>query len=214
MDRFRGYRFRWVHLLFLFVWTLLVLYPNPYRLIASIGRTIHPPLAPDAVADLVDGELALVLDDPRAVEQFVLQRFPYQYDWETYRVPWYFPSVEEALERKTGDCKTRFVVLASLFEHLEIPYQKTLSLTHFWVVYEGKEEAGIERTELAWVIRDDEGVRFQRPGESARDVWDAFRKAFWDPMPFERKVLFLLGPVLMVGLGTIPFRRSILKGSR
>ncbi len=203
-------------LVFLVVWTLFVLYPNPLKLTASVTRIFSPPVSPGCVADLAVG----LADDPAEIERFVLDSFPYQYDWKTYNVPWYFPTVEEALRQGTGDCKTRFVILASLFEHLDVSYTRTVSLTHFWVSYEGKEETGIERTEYAWFISDEEGTRLQVPRERTRDVWDAFREAFWDHMPVVRKVLFLMGPPLALligwrpGRGTLQYRADMTNGSR
>lgn len=190
--------------LFLVIWTLFVLYPNPFKLGVSVARIFSPPVSPEGVASLTT-ELP---DDPQEIERFVLKEFPYQYDWKTYNVPWYFPTVEEAVRAGTGDCKTRFVVLASIFEYLDVPYTRTVSLTHFWVAYEGKEETGIERTEYAWFISDDEGTRFQVPRERTRDVWDAFREAFWDYMPTVRKVLFVMGLPLALLLGWRPRRKS------
>jgi hypothetical protein len=176
-------------------WSLLVFYPNPWRLVMSLVRIVRPPLDPAAVS-------ALAQDLPRApaaIEEFVLTAFPYQHDWVTYGMPWYYPSVHEALARGTGDCKTRFVVLASLFEHKQIPYRQTVSLSHYWVTYEGKAESDLERAANAWLVRDAEGTRLQVPKEDWRQVWDSFREAFWDAMPTHRRWLWLLGlPVAAV----------------
>lgn len=193
----------WRHLTaFLLMWTLLALYPNPYRLFVSLFRMARPPLDPAAVEHLME----VAPEEAEDIERFVLREFPYQYDWQTYNVPWYFPTVPEALAKGTGDCKTRFVVLASLFEALEIPYRQTMSLTHFWVIYEGKEETSIERQEYAWLIRDEEGTTFQVPREEIDQVWDIFRKAFWDHMPPLRKTLFTSGPFLTLALGLMSRR--------
>jgi len=195
----RRLRFKpWQQAAFLLLWTLLVLYPNPYRLVVSVARVVNPPVSPSAVESMAQG----TPPDPLELERFVLQEFPYQYDWVTYGVPWYFPTAEEAIYEGTGDCKTRFVVLSSLFEMHDIPYEQTISLTHFWVSYEGKEEEGIEKSEYAWLIRDETGTRVQPPGEELRDVWEAFREAFWEHMPPGRKLLFVLGPLISLLLGS------------
>lgn len=204
-------RVRWRHLIaFLLLWTLLVLYPNPYRLLVSVYRMGRPPIEPAAVGELVD----LAPEDPAEIERFVLREFPYQYDWQTFNIPWYFPTVPEAMENRTGDCKTRFVVLASLLEALDIPYRQTVSPTHFWIDYEGKEERGIEKQEYAWMIRDEEGTRFQVPREDADHVWDSFKRAFWEHMPAGRKVLFVSGPPLTALLGWLSFRARQSGGRR
>ncbi len=203
LARIRG----WQLVVLLLLWTLLVLYPNPYRLLVSVLRVASPPIDPAAVAHLVPA----VPHDPQLLERYVLSEFPYQYDWQTYGVPWYFPTVGEALERGTGDCKTRFVVFASLLEALEIPYRQTMSLTHYWVHYEGKVDRGIERQEYAFLIRDEEGTTFQLPQEELDQIWDIFREAFWDHMPVTRRVLLLAGPVLtsLLALGARRARRDL-----
>src|SRR5690554_6325548 len=123
-------------LLFFSFWTLFVLYPNPYRLALSLYRIIHPATNPAAVVELLE----TAPSEARDIEEFVLKEIPYQYDWQTYGVPFYFPTAEEAMEKRTGDCKSHFVVLASLFEAKDIDYRQSFSLSHFWVDYEDKEE--------------------------------------------------------------------------
>jgi len=182
-------RFRWF-ILFALAWTLFVMYPNPVRFFVSIGRIFDPPIDPAAVQTLVP----LAPREPAAVEAFVLKTFPYRHDWETYNVPWYFPTTAEAMVKGTGDCKTRFVVLASLFEALGIPYEQTVSLSHFWVTYEGKKETDLESKKNAWLVRDETGrLRFQVPREDLDQVWDSFKEAFWKTMPVLRKWLWLGG---------------------
>ena len=183
--------------LFLVLWTLLVLYPNPYRLVLSVARVVRPPVDVSAVAHLV----AVSPADPAGLEAYVLREWPYQYDWQTYNVPWYFPTVQQALAAGTGDCKTRFVVLASLFEAKGIPYRQTVSLSHIWVTYEGKPEYGNEQDQHAWLVRDESGTSIRRPQEDLGEVRDAAREAFWDHMPAERKALLLAGPPLAIILG-------------
>ena len=193
-----GFRIKaWHRILFLFVWTLLVLYPNPVRLVTSVIRVLDPPTDPLAVTPMLD----YVPSDPAELEAYVLRTYPYQYDWVTYGVPWYFPTLEEAMERGTGDCKTRFLVLASLFEAHDIPYTQTFSLSHFWLVYDGKEETPMETASNAWLVRDEEGTRLQVPREDRSQVWRVFREAFWDSMPGVRKALFLAGPMMSLLLG-------------
>jgi len=171
------------------------MYPNPARFFVSIGRVFDPPIDPSAVQVLVP----LAPREPAATETFVLKTFPYRHDWETYNVPWYFPTAAEAVAKGTGDCKSRFVVLASLFEALGIPYEQTISLSHFWVGYEGKKETDLESKKNAWLVRDETGrLRFQVPREDLDQVWDAFKESFWETMPILRKWLWLGG--LTVGL--------------
>jgi hypothetical protein len=81
--------------LLLILWILFVLYPNPLNLVLSIQRVFSLDVDPNAVE--------LMLEDfsspPVAIEKMVLQKIPYRYDWEVYGMPWYFPIVEEVLEK-------------------------------------------------------------------------------------------------------------------
>lgn len=181
------------------LWTLFVMYPNPLRLALSVARVFDPPVDPAAVAALVP----LAPRQPAAIEAFVLKAFPYRHDWQTSGMPWDFPTAAEAVAKGAGDCKTRFVVLASLFKTLVIRYQETVSLSHFWVTYEGKKENELEQEKSAWLVRDEAGrLRFQLPREDPGEVWGAFKEAFWQTMPPVRKGLWL-GGLAFVGGATV-----------
>lgn len=184
------------------VWVLFVLYPNPFQLGRSIQRILQPPVNPAEVSVLTEK----APENPRAIEEFVLETFPYQFDWQTYGMPWYFPTLEEALEKGTGDCKTRFIVLASIFEAREIPYQLSFSLSHFWVNYEGKEENSWETPKNAFLLREDDGsMRLQVPREEQSQIRQNFVDGFWHAMPEHRKFLLLLGPGINLGIGITLF---------
>lgn len=185
---------------FQFLLTLLivffVLYPNPVKLGLSIYRVYNPPIDPETV-------LAYPIDFTRAnltpadIETLVIENVPYQYDWTTYRMPWYFPTVEEVVENQAGDCKSRMIVLASIFEYLEKPYDLRFSVNHFWVDYPGKVGTGIEREEMTVYSRE-EG--FQLPEIDWDSTLNAY-SAFWDYMPSDVKISFSLAillPALLV----------------
>ena len=174
------------------IWVLLVLYPNPLHLFRSIHRSWLPPVNPDGVLHLLNEAPT----EAEPLERYVLQQFPYQYDWITYGMPWYFPTLEEALEKQAGDCKTRFIVLASLFEAQKIPYRQSFSLSHFWVIYDGKEENAWEREQNAFLLREEDGsARLQIPQEDRSQIYRNFRDGFWRAMPTHRKRLLLAGPL-------------------
>ena len=180
---------------FLFAFILLVLYPNPYLLGVSISRIFQPRVNPEVVAHLLDE----APQDPAALEAYVLRKIPYQYDWVTYGVPFYFPRAEGVLSQGTGDCKSRFVILASLFETLDIPYRQSFSLSHFWIIYEGKEETAYEQEANSFLLRDEDGTRLQVPREDARQIFDTLREGFWDVMPTHKKALLLASlPITML----------------
>lgn len=182
-----------VMIIFLSLWTLFVLYPNPYLLGVSGARIVNPVINPDAVAHLLD-ELP---ESPSEIEAYVLREIvPYQYDWQSYGVPFYFPRAEEVLIRGRGDCKSRFVVLASIFEALDIPYEKSFSLSHFWITYEGKVETRLETASNAFLVQGEQGSRLQIPTESLGDSFDTLKAGFWDAMPSHRQGLLMMGPPL------------------
>ncbi len=181
---------------FLLFWTLFVLYPRPIDLGRSVYRLFHHPIGPKEVGILeitqeVSGET------PSEIERIILSEIPYAYDWEVYGMPWYFPTTEEVLTSGRGDCKSRFIVAASAFENLEIPYSLYLSTSHVWISYEGKEESDFENSRIVLLSADGDGAILKRP---PKVEWgrtkNSFVEAFWRKMPPERKALFCLGPYL------------------
>ncbi len=175
-----------------FLLPFLSLYPNPTHLTVTIYRVFYPPIDPyleeiGYIAEKFNGM------SPREIEKYIKLVIPYRYDWETYNLPWYFPTVEEAVAKREGDCKTRMVIFSSVLEYHELPYTILSSPTHIWVEYEGKEPTDSERFEVAMISSG--------PGETPsmstpqtirwRDSSDSFRRGFWEYMPLERKSLFL-----------------------
>ena len=177
--------------LILILWILFVLYPNPLNLILSVQRVFNLDVDPGAVEFMLND----FPSDPVAIEKAVLARMPYRYDWELYRVPWYFPTIKEVLERGEGDCKARALILASIFEARNIPYRVNLSPIHVWVDYESKEETSTENAKVKFYQRDPKtGERlFQVPDIALGEVMDSIWRGFWSPMPEGRKALLFSG---------------------
>ena len=99
---------------FLVVWILFVLYPQPYNLFKSVYRLFNHPVNPQAEGvQLLAKEVADM--DLSEAESFILKSIPYDHDWNVYGMPWYFPKAEEVLTRGRGDCKSRFIITASVF---------------------------------------------------------------------------------------------------
>lgn len=165
-------------------------------LIISIQRALNLDVDPGAVERMLDN----LPSDPRAIEQAVLIAIPYRYDWQVYNVPWYFPTVEEVMERREGDCKARALVLASIFEAKSIPYRVNLSPIHVWIDYEGKQENPIENARVMFLQQDPETGerRFRIPKIKISELMDSFWKSFWKPMPQERRMLLLLGSSTLI----------------
>jgi hypothetical protein len=207
MSRNPGRIFRIFFPLILFLWILLVFYPNPINLIISIQRGIYPGIDPAAVETLTED----IPCDPAAVELTVLQQIvPYSYDWEVHSMPWYVPTVEDVLENGRGDCKARALVLASILEAKGIPYQLNWSPIHVWVNYEGKEGNSLENPDVQFYQHDPEtGERsFKLPSIPFSTVWSSFWQGFWSPMPGIRKALLISGPVVLIAIYIILFKKS------
>ncbi len=178
------------------LWILLVLYPNPLNLGVSVYRVFSPTIAPAAVSPL----LVDLPDDPEGIEREILLRIPYQYDWEAHGMPWYFPTVERVVEKGTGDCKARAIVLASVFERLDVPYRFNSSFVHVWVEYEGKAETAFENPRAKFYQQDPETGRrlFQLPDVDWGLWLDSTKKGLWDVMPLVRKLLLVGGPIIII----------------
>ena len=132
-----------VKLAVLLVVTAAVMYPRPGLLAVEIRRlrnlnaVIDPaaeglePLAeqvrrqvpPDADIDAVRA----------AVEKVVYQAIPYSWDWDTWGVVEYLPTVEEALRAGREDCDGRAVVAASLMRRLGYEAWLVSDILHMWV---------------------------------------------------------------------------------
>ncbi len=177
--------------LLLVLWVLLVLYPNPTKLVASVQRTADPQIDGEAVALLADE----MPENPSDIEARVREMVPYGYDWETHGMPWYFPTVEEVLDKGWGDCKARALVTASILDYKGIPYHLQFSPIHMWVDYEGKEANSRENSGALFYEMDPEtGERaFGFPSIDIKESVMAFWDGFWPPMPLTRKVLLTSG---------------------
>jgi len=183
-------------LLFVLLWTLLVLYPRPADLATSICRLLIPPTDPLAAEKLIPRLPSR--DDPALVEEFIMQEFPYCYDWQNYNLPWYFPTAEEAIEKGAGDCKTRFIILASTLEALDIPYEAFISPSHIWVYYQGKEENPVESRAAVLFYRDGGKLRFKLPEVNWRESLNVFYEGFWSYMPLRKKIILFSGFIFVL----------------
>jgi transglutaminase-like putative cysteine protease len=193
--------FRTCFPLLVVLWALLVLYPNPLRLAASVRRLANPGVDPVAVESLA----ASLPSDPAAIERAVLETLPYRYDWRVYGMPWYFPTVGEALENGEGDCKARAIVLASVLEAKGIPYRIDSSPTHVWVDYDGKVDNSLENPGAGFYEVDPQtGAKsLHLPKISITEVMGTFWEGFWPPMPVARKALLISGLAILVAIRVI-----------
>jgi hypothetical protein len=192
----------------LLLWTLIALYPTPSMLFVSAQRAWSPPIDPQAVQHL----LATLPDDPRAIEAAVNTTLvPYAVPWETYGVPWYFPTATEVLTEGRGDCQARAVLLASILQAKGIQFRFIGSFDHLWVDYPGKHATALENTAVAVATQQDDGsYQFKWPQLlDWQKSWEIERAYFWDAMPAWRCWLLLIG-WLVIGLWRASWPKSVL----
>lgn len=125
------------------VTVLFVCFPNPARLVSHLDHWRDPNLLiePDAPAiqPLVEELRPHMTDDlsPREalqyVEQFVYEKIPYEWDWNTWGSADYLPTVTEAIEMGREDCDGRAVVAASLLAKFGFNAQIVTDFAHVWV---------------------------------------------------------------------------------
>lgn len=183
------------------------MYPNPLQLAFSLYRLYNPPVAPDLVSNYAR---ELGNKTPLEIEQYVYARLPYNYDWEVYGMPWYFPTLNEALSAGSGDCKARFLLFASLMEELDIAYRKNISLTHIWLDYEGKPATALEnRDEVLVAVSEEGALSINMPSPDFSRAWRSFKQGFWEVMPQGRKYLLFTGIPFITTFFHMPWMVSI-----
>ena len=192
-------------LIFLFcAWALVMLYPDPGVLVASVRHTLQPSIQPQAAAAIA----ARLPNDPRAIEAAVLDRqVPYTYDWQTAGVPWYFPTTAEAVRAGAGDCESRAVVLAAVLTAKGIPNHLYMSLDHIWVDYPGKQANALENPAVQIAGRQTGRWAFHLP--KVMDLgaeWDAQVGQYVTPAPPARVVLLLAGLSLIALWNALAWR--------
>ncbi len=138
-------RYRWpAKVGFVAAVVLVVLFPKLWLLPSWIERLDHmaevldpnyPALAPlEAEVTASVGPTAGLNDVLVPVERAVYRRIPYAYDWETWGVMDYLPTVAEVFALGREDCDGRAVVAASLLQRLGYDAWLATDLKHVWVV--------------------------------------------------------------------------------
>jgi TM2 domain-containing membrane protein YozV len=182
--------------LLVYLWILLVLYPNPWKIVTGLERILDPHTDPAAVASLAQG----MPDNATLIEQDVLKLIPYSYDWQTYGMPWYCPSVQEVLQKGKGDCKARALVLASILQAKGIPNRIVWSLDHVWVDYPGKQNTDLETNQLYEKNSETGKVSWSLPHMPPGDILNELWTDFIGTMPGMRMFLLLGGLVALMGV--------------
>ena len=132
--------------LFLLV-LLLTLYPSPAALIRHLSHLKNPNQMADPgeptlgpVLERFDAYLAASkqrTDRPQDllahVERFVYREVPYAWDWDTWGVADYLPTVGEVIASGREDCDGRAVLAAAILKAKGVPAELVGDVRHMWV---------------------------------------------------------------------------------
>ncbi len=187
------------------LWILVVLYPNPLMLVATVWRTLSPTIDAESARALA----ATLPDDPDVIRDKVLNELAmYEYNWYTYDVPWYFPSAKEVIRDRRGDCEGQAILLASILQAKGIPYQLKMSFDHMWVDYAKKKPTEMENDDMAFARRDGNNVKINLPKHfDLANYINIQLDARWHPMPAYRKALLCAG-IALIAFGPSLFQQS------
>jgi len=78
--------------------------------------------------DIAPGPKALQI-----VESYVYEKVPYAWDWDTWGLADYFPTVAEVIQAGKEDCDGRAIVSASLLRSLGYKAELVADTVHMWV---------------------------------------------------------------------------------
>jgi hypothetical protein len=139
--------FRWPIKTTIFGFVLLgVLYPDPVLFVRHLQNLRQVNQLPDASGDLgvVSTEFDQYLRDSQidvhnqaallgAAEKFVYKRIPYAWDWDSWGVADYMPTVDEVVAKGREDCDGRAILAAALLRQRGIDARLEGDPRHIWV---------------------------------------------------------------------------------
>src|SRR5688572_11951950 len=123
-----------------------VLYPDPSLFVRHIQNLSQVNRLPDAAGDL--GEVSAEFDQflrvskvdvqnqkalLAAAEKFVYKRIPYAWDWDSWGVADYMPTVDEVVAKGREDCDGRAILAAALLRQRGIDARLEGDPRHIWV---------------------------------------------------------------------------------
>ncbi len=195
--------------------TLFVCYPYPSLLTKHLRHWQDPnaliepnaeslqPLARDLRESIPPGLSAK--KTLRHVEMFVYERVPYEWDWNTWGMADYLPTVDEVIEKGKEDCDGRAVVAASLLSGLGFKAEIVTDFAHVWVKTDKGETMGPGGKKA--IVATDQGLKINWRGLTELPRASAYGVAVF---PQERElILLLLGWLLLLGART-GRRRSLI----
>jgi len=175
-----------------------VCYPYPRRLVTHWQRIQNPdalinpesPALEPLIAE-VKQELTPDLTPPQVlkkIESFVYKKVPYEWDWNTWGVADYFPTVEEALSQGKEDCDGRAIVAASIMRYFGYDARLVTDFAHLWVTTSEGDVMNPGKTKAAVATGD--GFQLQ-PG--------AFRQLV-QPLAYGVSVFPLARELIVIGV--------------
>lgn len=151
----------------------LVCFPYPAMFVRNVQHWRNPNalIEPDApqLAPLLAELRPMVEGVPpgpdvlKVVQDFVYQKVPYAWDWDTWGVADYLPTLGEVLTAGREDCDGQALVSASLLRNLGYKADLVTDLMHVWVKTEHGETMSPGRLTKA-VEGSDEGLRIHWEG--------------------------------------------------
>lgn len=202
-----------VKLLILGVVVFLVLFPRPGLFVRQVHRLRHLDelIEPNSPA-LAQWHAQLQAELPghlsplqlqKRVEAFVYKHIPYDWDWNTWGVVDYTPTVEELLLKGREDCDGRAVLAASLLRRMGQDAHLVADLKHMWVAVGSHELMSPGRTRS--LISTPTGSRF-----NWRTLWHVPRSLAFGigVFPLGRELVVLATLVVLLShphMGRSPF---------
>lgn len=116
--------------------------------LAELRPTLHDDLTPPQVL--------------KRVEQFVYDKVPYDYDWNTWGVVDYLPTADEVVEMGREDCDGRAVVAASMLKNLGYKAELVTDYAHMWVKTDIGETMSPGKTKV--VVATEKGLEIKLRG--------------------------------------------------
>ena len=129
---------------------------DPNALIEPHAPALQPwveELRPSLFAELPPSEAL------KRVERFVYDKVPYEWDWNTWGLGDYLPTVSEVIGMGREDCDGRAVIAASLLQNFGFKAQIVTDFAHVWVKTDKGEAMGPGRRKA--VIATDQGLQVQ-----------------------------------------------------
>jgi len=153
---------------------LIVCFPYPHLIVSHLRHWSDPnaliepnapalkPLSDELRKGMVLTPELSTTDTLRLVESFVYKRVPYDWDWNTWGMADYLPTVDEVMRMGREDCDGRAVIAASLLQNLGIEARLVTDFAHVWVSTPHGDTMGPGKTKTIEVT--EKGVRFDARG--------------------------------------------------